>query len=876
MNNESKPLVLVFSDPNFLAVNILETLLSKNCIVVVVTDDKDGWLEMTTHIASLARFSFIGFEEYKKISNFTYAIFCGGFLKKENAITDFKKFIFNKNFGNAKTLAILPFEIFSFRTSNEIAISGNAGIIYVGDLMGPKVDLKSNLLLPSLVNQMVSKHTLTLGVGEIFYPVLVSDVAKAIVKWLLSFGPYGKESFLLGKQLSSSDFWKQNQKSFLDLKVLYDIKIKTRLVPKGYEMVYINSNLNVCFNETYKWIIEKKSSAIEKKPQIKKTTKVKVDKTVKLKFLKPFLLPSLIVLIFPLITSILSCGFLFLAYRQFLTENINNAENLALLAKTVFTIGKEESDVLSYFPLLGRVYKETSYISEAGRTLSDISYNLVPFAENGRQILGNILGDELYDVKIPSTQMKSDLDTIFQEIYNFQVKTQKAANSNVLSAQKALQIVDFTKLENLSQQGELLSASLPSILGQDTDKNYLILFENNMELRPTGGFIGSYGVANFGGGKMNGLEINDIYSADGQLKGHVEPPSPIKNYLGEANWWFRDSNWDPDFPTSSQRAEWFLNKEMGQTVDGVIAVDLEPIKDILTYTGPIFLPDYNLTITADNLYEKTQEEAQADSFAGSRQKASFLTALSRSLIAKIPKMNSKNRMLVLKAFYESLVGRHLQIYLHNDNVASALDKLGWDGKVKTYTCGESCYSDFFGDVEANVGVNKSNYFVKRKLNFKTNIDSQHITRNLTLSLTNSANPSLGLSGIYKSYIRIMIPSDAKVISIKSIIGKNETILQPEITNESGRQEVGVLIEVNPQESTDINFEWQNNIPNGEIISNYGLYVRKQAGVNADSLSVQFTGIGKIDSSPKFSLTAGGVYTYNTTLDQDFFSRISWK
>jgi len=117
----------------------------------------------------------------------------------------------------------------------------------------------------------------------------------------------------------------------------------------------------------------------------------------------------------------------------------------------------------------------------------------------------------------------------------------------------------------------VLSANLPSILGQDTNKNYLILFENNMELRPTGGFIGHTVLQNFGGGKLNGLDINDIYSADGQLKGHGEPPAPIKNYLGEANWWFRDSNWDPDFPTSAERAEWFLNKEMDQNFDGVIS-----------------------------------------------------------------------------------------------------------------------------------------------------------------------------------------------------------------------------------------------------------------------------------------------------------------
>lgn len=412
-----------------------------------------------------------------------------------------------------------------------------------------------------------------------------------------------------------------------------------------------------------------------------------------------------------------------------------------------------------------------------------------------------------------------------------------------------------------------MAINLPSILGQDINKNYLVLFENNMELRPTGGFIGSYGVANFGGGKLNGLDINDIYSADGQLKGHVEPPLPIKSYLGEANWWFRDSNWSPDFPTSAERAEWFLSKEVDREVDGVIAVDLQPIKDILNYTGPIFLPDYNLTITSDNLYEKTQEEAQANTFAGSRQKASFLTALSRTLITEIAKMNSKNKILVLRALYENLVGRHIQVYLHDQLLADALNKLNWDGKIQTYSCGDDCYSDFFGDVEANVGVNKANYFVKRKIDFNVNIDSQKITRYLTINLTNVANPSLGPSGIYKNYMRIMIPSEANLVGVKSVVGQSETNLLPEITQEKGRQEVGVYFEVTPGLSEDVVFEWQNPLPPASV-GNYGLFVRKQAGVGADPIFIKINSI--------FSLTKGSTSTYNTNLAHDFFARVSWK
>jgi hypothetical protein len=91
----------------------------------------------------------------------------------------------------------------------------------------------------------------------------------------------------------------------------------------------------------------------------------------------------------------------------------------------------------------------------------------------------------------------------------------------------------------MTLEGRVLAGNLPSILGKDGIKTYLILFQNNMELRPTGGFIGSYGLATFDSGRLTDLTINDVYSADGQLNGHVEPPAPIKDYLGEANWWLQ-------------------------------------------------------------------------------------------------------------------------------------------------------------------------------------------------------------------------------------------------------------------------------------------------------------------------------------------------
>jgi hypothetical protein len=144
-----------------------------------------------------------------------------------------------------------------------------------------------------------------------------------------------------------------------------------------------------------------------------------------------------------------------------------------------------------------------------------------------------------------------------------------------------------------------------SAAGFDSGKTYLILLQNSTELRPTGGFIGSMALATVHGGFIKDLKVEDVYTADGQLKGHADPPKPISEILGQEHWYLRDSNWDPDFSQSGKTAAWFYQKETNTAVDGVIAVSSPFLIDILKATGPITLADYNDQITADNFYGKS-------------------------------------------------------------------------------------------------------------------------------------------------------------------------------------------------------------------------------------------------------------------------------
>jgi hypothetical protein len=257
----------------------------------------------------------------------------------------------------------------------------------------------------------------------------------------------------------------------------------------------------------------------------------------------------------------------------------------------------------------------------------------------------------------------------------------------------------------------------PQMAGFKEPKTYLVLLQNSNELRPTGGFIGSVGVATFEQGFLSDFSIQDVYALDGQLKGHVDPPLPIRELLGQEHWYLRDSNWDPDFKLSAEKAIWFYEKETGGHVDGVVAVNVPVVVDVLTATGPIFLSDYNDRITAENFFGKSIYYTQAQTFPGSTQKSDFLGSLARTLLTKLTTETNVNPMALFRALSSGLARRDILFMFTRDDLQQLVVHFGWSGRVFNVTgckgvSEDICLFDPVALVEANLSVSKVNYFIK--------------------------------------------------------------------------------------------------------------------------------------------------------------------
>lgn len=262
------------------------------------------------------------------------------------------------------------------------------------------------------------------------------------------------------------------------------------------------------------------------------------------------------------------------------------------------------------------------------------------------------------------------------------------------------------------------SGTLLTLLGADRDRQYLVLFANNDELRPVGGFIGSTAVINVSKGKVENIDVQSVYDGDGQLKVAIAPPEPLTPI--NDRWYLRDSNWFVDFRDDAKKASEFLEKENGPTVDGVILFTPDVIKNLLTVTGPIHVPGYDVDVTADNFVTVTQGQVTYNYDHTANKPKQFLADLTPLLISKLfatsdTTAKSADRLATLTAITNSLADKDILLYFKNDAAQKEIENLGWAGAIPQDTKG------FLMINNANIGGHKSDQFISQEIDTRNTV-----------------------------------------------------------------------------------------------------------------------------------------------------------
>ena len=427
---------------------------------------------------------------------------------------------------------------------------------------------------------------------------------------------------------------------------------------------------------------------------------------------------------------------------------------------------------------------------------------------------------------------------------------------------------------------------LPQIIGANGSKKvYLVLLQNNAELRPTGGFIGSFALITFENGRLLDFIVEDVYAADGQLKGHVEPPRPIKQYLGEATWYLRDVNWNPDFPTTARQAEWFLQKQLNQTVDGTIAVNLYVAQEILKSLESLHLSDYNEDITASNLFSRAQYHSEVDFFPGSTQKKNFLSSLAQALYLKLQQLDVNQTIKLSQALNQSLDSNQLALSFVDQKLATAFADLNWDGKLLyTSDCTHTaCLKDFLLVNDANLGVNKANFFVKRRIDYNLNIQKDGSSlATATIDYNNTSPAESWPAGTYKNYLRLFVPRRSKLKSVK-INDKKVDLDTIDIEHLDYHTSIGFLVSVPIKSKSQVKVSYELpqklEFERSDPQTQYKLLIQKQPGTGPDPINITINYpayLKPLDITPTDIISSPQAATLSNTFSQNQDFSITFK
>ncbi len=408
-------------------------------------------------------------------------------------------------------------------------------------------------------------------------------------------------------------------------------------------------------------------------------------------------------------------------------------------------------------------------------------------------------------------------------------------------------------------------------------KSFLVVLQNNNELRATGGFIGTIAQGRISDGVINNLDIRSVYDLDGQILDWIKPPSPLQAV--NSRMFLRDSNWFASFPESAERLSIMYEKSGGETPDLIMAFTPELFLDFLRLTGPIELPTYNVIITAENFIEQTQTTTSISYDKNLNQPKQLLADLYPALMQRLGELTKNDPLLFISILQKSLSDKNILLYSRNSSLQSRFEQYNWAGKVLESD------GDYLQIISSNLSGSKTDRDLNRSAILSTTIDEDgNVLNQLTYTINNPLPAVEGLTN--RSWIRIMVPQNSKLLGSSGFTNftpenlptdklynespaisaweselKFDQSNQIYIGKEAGKQYFANWLEVPGGETRTISVTYQLPKKLSGKISNYRLLWQKQSGMLPFPVEQRFKFESRIPKWSNFELRSSNDSSY---------------
>jgi len=400
---------------------------------------------------------------------------------------------------------------------------------------------------------------------------------------------------------------------------------------------------------------------------------------------------------------------------------------------------------------------------------------------------------------------------------------------------------------SLVSSGEVLKnikpllSLLPKLLGQNETQTYLLVFQNDAEIRGSGGFLTAYAILETFRGKITPVLSQDIYELDNKFGNRLPAPEPIKKYLPLVyDWHLRDMNLSPDFTVAMDT---FLPnyKEVAQykDFDGVIAMDTQIVVDLLKVLGPVGVADWG-TYDAEIVKEcncpqvvyKMEDYATRPTYYVKANRKGMIGPLMHSILLNV--MNSPKKLWprFMEIGLNNIKAKHLMFYFPDDPAMQTVaDAFSASGRIREYD------ADYFHLNDTNFAGAKSNLYITQDIEQVIDVASDGtITKTVTITYTNPEpaddcnleSGGLCLNGLLRDWVRVYVPEGSQLVEV---LGSDIAAV---VNKDLGKTVLEGFIELRPESRTKLIFKY--TLPFKKT-GEYRLLLQKQPGAKNHHYSV---------------------------------------
>jgi len=397
----------------------------------------------------------------------------------------------------------------------------------------------------------------------------------------------------------------------------------------------------------------------------------------------------------------------------------------------------------------------------------------------------------------------------------------------------------------LTNDARPLLEKSPYLLGMESPRKYLLLFQNDAELRPTGGFMTAYSIVQVHKGKLSIIQSNDIYTLDEKFPGKIAAPQPILKYLPKVPYWYlRDQNLSPDYKVSMDTFYPNYLKTKSPEVDGVVSIDTQVLVNLLKITGPIGVSGFG-TYSAENdkrcncpqVFYELESFADVegpvvwDSVSGNivfqprnyGNRKSFIGPMMQAVMSNVMAQPKSRMGNMFSAAMDLIAAKHIQFYFLDADAQKAAETFNLSGRIRETD------KDYLFVVDTNFAGAKTNAWVEYSADLKIETGSTENTNTLTLTYKNPQHyfedpkTKLKLNGVFRDWLRVYVPKGSKLIETKGF----------ETGEGSGEDLDKTVIEgfftLTPLNTKTITIKYKTPVKSK---SPYELLIQKQAGSKA--------------------------------------------